>query len=155
MVKAPVPFMVPANTSAPGIFSAGIDSPVIVDWSTSLAPETTVPSPAIRSPGRTMMMSPMTRSAASTVVSLPRSSTRHACAGAKSNSPRTESAVRRVKTASSAPEVAKMTMSRAPSKIWPIAAAPMAATIMSKSTSRVRSRSARSPSMAGSHPPAR
>ncbi len=46
-----------------------------------------------------------------------------------------------------------MTMSRAPSMTCPIAAAPSAATTISRSTSRVRSLSAFSPSQPGSQPP--
>lgn len=52
-----------------------------------------------------------------------------------------------------APDVAKMTISRAPSKTCPIAAAAIAATIISRSTSRVFSRNARNPDSAGSQPP--
>ena len=63
--------------------------------------------------------------------------------------------VRAVITASSAPELAKMTISRPPSAHWPMAAAATAATTISRSTSSVRSRSARSPSRSGSQPPAR
>ncbi|MEO3867599.1 hypothetical protein ABGB18_02080 [Nonomuraea sp. B12E4] len=56
--------------------------------------------------------------------------------------------------ASSAPEVAKMTISSAPSKTCPIAAAPIAATTISRSTSSVFSRSAFSPDRPDSQPPA-
>ena len=78
---------------------------------------------------------------------------RMARSGARVSSALTESAVRWVTTASRAPDVAKMTMSSAPSKTCPMAAAAIAATIMSRSTSRVRSRAARSPASAGSQPP--
>ncbi|WP_344923843.1 hypothetical protein [Saccharopolyspora gregorii] len=61
--------------------------------------------------------------------------------------------MRAVAYASSAPEVAKMTMSSPPSRTWPMAAAPIAATIISRSTSSVRSRSAWRPAQAGSQPP--
>ncbi|WP_332108232.1 hypothetical protein [Phytohabitans suffuscus] len=56
--------------------------------------------------------------------------------------------------ASNAPDVAKMTMSRAPSRTCPIDAAPTAARTMSRSTSSLRSRNARKPAQPGSHPPA-
>ena len=46
-----------------------------------------------------------------------------------------------------------MTISSAPSKTCPIPAATSAATIISRSTSSVRSRSACSPARAGSQPP--
>ena len=47
--------------------ATGSGSPVIVAWSTSLAPSTTAPSAPIRSPGRTSTTSPTRRSAAATV----------------------------------------------------------------------------------------
>ncbi len=154
MRSAPVPLRVPANTSSPGSFATGSGSPVMVAWSTSLAPPSTRPSAPIRSPGRTRTVSPTARSAVGTVSSVPSARSRVAVAGARSSRPRTESAVRAVARASRAPEVAKMTTSRAPSITWPTAAAPSAATIISRSTSRVFSRSARSPASAGSQPPA-
>ena len=46
-----------------------------------------------------------------------------------------------------------MTISSAPSITCPMDAAPIAATIISRSTSRVFSRRARSPAQAGSQPP--
>lgn len=153
--RAPVPLRVPAKTSSPGVFRTGSGSPVMVAWSASLVPSRTRPSAPIRSPGRISRMSPTERSEVGTVSSVPPSAvTRVAVAGARSSRPRTESAVRAVARASRAPEVAKMTISRAPSRTCPIAAAPRAATIISRSTSRVFSRSARSPSSAGSQPPA-
>jgi hypothetical protein len=151
--RAPVPFSVPANTSSPISFATGSGSPVIEAWSTSLRPSSTSPSAPTRSPGRTSTMSPTTRSAVSISSSSPYPLSRVARSGARSSSARTESAVRRVTKASSAPEVAKMTMSRAPSKTCPIDAASRAATIMRMSTSRVFARSARSPETAGSQPP--
>ena len=152
--SAPVPLAVPANTSSPAVLAAGSGSPVIVAWSTSLAPESTVPSAAMRSPGRTRMTSPISRPSASTVSSIPSPVIRTARSGARSRSPRTAWAVRWVATASSAPEVAKMTISNPPSRTWPTAAAPTAAKTMSRSTSRVFARSATSPARPGSHPPA-
>ncbi len=153
-VSAPVPFSVPANTSSPGSLKAGSGSPVIVAWSASLAPSRTCPSAAIRSPGRTTITSPAARSAASTVSSAPSAVSRTARSGARSSSPRTARSVWWVATASSAPEVAKITISSPPSSTCPTAAAPIAAATISRSTSRVLSRSARSPARAGSHPPA-
>ena len=98
----------------------------MVAWSTSLAPAITVASAPIRSPGRTTTTSPTARSTALTVSS-PSSPTRVTVSGAKSSNPRTESSVRAVANASNAPDVAKMTISSAPSVICPIAAAPIAA----------------------------
>lgn len=135
------------KTSSPGSLATGSGSPVMVAWSTSLLPSRTRPSAPIRSPGRTRMVSPTTRSAVATLSSASPDS-RVALLGARSSRPRTESSVRAVASASRAPELAKMTISRAPSITWPIAAAPTAATIISRSTSRDRS-SARSPDHAG------
>lgn len=152
--KAPVPLRVPAKTSSPASFATGSGSPVMVAWSTSLTPERMRPSAPTRSPGRTRMVSPTTRSSVGTVASLPSSARRSATVGARSSRPRTASRVRAVARASSAPEVAKMTISSAPSITCPIEAAPIAATIISRSTSRAFSCSAASPAQAGSHPPA-
>ncbi len=159
MRSAPVPLRVPANTSSPGRLATGRGSPVMVAWSTSPVPSRTRPSAPIRSPGRTSTVSPTVNSSTGTVSSPypepePASPvSRVAVAGARSSRPRTESAVRAVAIASSAPEVAKMTISSAPSITCPTAAAPRAATIISRSTSRVFSRSARRPAQPGSQPP--
>ena len=113
--SAPVPFTVPANTSSPGWRGTGSGSPVTDDWSTSLVPSSTCPSAPTRSPGRTRITAPGTRVAASTSASEPSGSSRVARCGARSSKDRTESWVRLVATASNAPEVAKMTISSAPS----------------------------------------
>lgn len=151
--RAPVPFTVPANTSSPGRLVTGSGSPVMVAWSMSLAPSRTCPSAPTRSPGRTRIMSPTARRPVSTLSSVPSARSRVAVVGARSSRPRTESAVRAVATASRAPEVAKMTISSAPSRTCPIAAAPSAATTISRSTSSVLSFSAFRPSHPGSQPP--
>ena len=149
--SAPVPFMVPAYTAQPGCLATGIDSPVTEDWSISDAPSTTTPSPATRSPGRTRMRSPTVNWAASITVSAASPATRVARSGARSRRAVTESRVRLVATASSAPDVAKMTISRAPSSTCPMVAATIAATTMSRSTSSVLARSACRPARPGSH----
>ncbi len=51
MTRAPVPFTVAPITRAPLPFSTGMDSPVIMDSSTALAPSSTTPSTGIFSPG--------------------------------------------------------------------------------------------------------
>ena len=104
----------PANTSSPAALATGSGSPVMVAWSTSLAPSTTSPSAPIRSPGRTSDDVPDRQAAASHGLLAPSSGAAGSrCSGARSSRPRTESAVRWVATASSAPEVAKMTISSA------------------------------------------
>ena len=50
--------MVPATTVSPAAASAGIDSPVIMLRSTADSPDSTSPSAAIFSPGRTTNVSP-------------------------------------------------------------------------------------------------
>ncbi len=90
----------------------------------------------------------------STTSSPPSAVSRVACSGASDSSAETESSVRRVTNASNAPEVAKMTISSAPSNTCPMPAATSAATIIKMSTSRVFSRSACRPDSAGSQPPA-
>ena len=50
--------VVPANTAAPGSFSTGTDSPVMLDWSTVEWPATTTPSTGISAPGRMTTTSP-------------------------------------------------------------------------------------------------
>ena len=54
----PVWFVVPAKTAAPGNFSTGMDSPVMLDWSTVEWPSTTSPSTGISAAGRITTMSP-------------------------------------------------------------------------------------------------
>ena len=56
--RAPVPLTVPAKTRSPAARATGSDSPVIGAWLTSLAPATTSPSRAMRSPGPTASRSP-------------------------------------------------------------------------------------------------
>ena len=135
------------------VLSTGSGSPVIDAWSTSEAAGDHAAVGGDPLPGPHEHPVADRRSAAATCRSAPSPASRVACSGARSVSPRTASAVRRVANASSAPEVAKMTISSAPSKTWPIAAAPIAATIISRSTSRVFSRSAWIPAQAGSQPP--
>ena len=62
----PVRLMVLPNTSSPGAFSAGIDSPVMLAWFTVLAPRAITPSAGIVSPGRTRTVSPGESAVAST-----------------------------------------------------------------------------------------
>ena len=55
----------PATTGIPALLASRVDSPVIIDSSTSLSPETTTPSVTIRISGRTLKWSPYWRSRAS------------------------------------------------------------------------------------------
>ncbi len=74
-------FIVADVTVSPGRFSTGILSPVIVDSSTLVVPWQIVPSAGMRSPGRTIISSPMTNSSMGITDSIPLRST-DACLGA-------------------------------------------------------------------------
>ncbi len=56
--RAPVPLIVPPTTRSPDRLATGMDSPVSMDSSTALLPDTTSPSAGMRSPGRTTNRSP-------------------------------------------------------------------------------------------------
>ncbi len=121
--RAPVPLRVPAKTSSPGRLRTGEDSPVMVAWSTSPAPSTTEPSAPIRSPagpgaGRRRRGRRSGRSPRGPLARGSRWWARGRAGRAR------RSAVRAVARASRAPEVAKMTISRAPSRTCPMDAAP-------------------------------
>ena len=58
MIRRPEAFMVAPVTILPGETSTGRDSPVSMDSSTAEVPDTTTPSVAMRSPGRTTNCSP-------------------------------------------------------------------------------------------------
>ena len=77
--------MVPANTAAPADFSTGMLSPVSMDSSTADAPSRTLPSTAIRSPGRTTRTSKGRTCSTGISISVPSRSTR-ATAGCNSMS---------------------------------------------------------------------
>ena len=99
--RTPVVLIDPADTSMPGSTSTGIDSPVIADVSRLLRPARTMPSVAIRSPGRTTSTSPTRSSFASTsvVASPPLTS---AVSGTSFNSARSPARARSMALSSSA-----------------------------------------------------
>ena len=66
ITNPPEPLTVPPITFAPAAFGTGIDSPVISDSSTALAPSITSPSTGIFSPGRTRSESPAAISSSAT-----------------------------------------------------------------------------------------
>ena len=86
--KLPVRFSVPPITAAPACLSTGIDSPVSIDSSTDEEPSSTTPSVAMRSPGRTTIVSPTISCSAGISTSSPPRST-WAVAGLRSSSLRT------------------------------------------------------------------
>ncbi|MPM75465.1 hypothetical protein SDC9_122458 [bioreactor metagenome] len=76
MINAPVLLMVPPGTRSPSAACSGIGSPVIIEVSTAECPTQTVPSVAIRSPGRTRNRSPTRSSPSGTTTSRPSRITR-------------------------------------------------------------------------------
>ena len=70
-VRVPSTLTVAPVTGSPGATSTGTGSPVSREVSTALSPETTTPSVAIRSPGRTTNTSPTLTCEAGTLVSTP------------------------------------------------------------------------------------
>lgn len=60
-------FTVPDQTLSPSVFSAGMPSPVTMDWSSAVAPLMILPSSGTRSPGLTRTTAPAPTSAAGTV----------------------------------------------------------------------------------------
>ena len=93
--KAPRPLTVPPTTASPGPFITGIDSPVSIDSSTSLAPLAMIPSTGTRSPGRTTTSSPGSTSSMSMSDSAPPRTTR-AVLGRRLASARSAEAVLRL-----------------------------------------------------------
>jgi len=71
----PPAFTHPPATPSPGPTSAGTGSPVSIEVSTAELPETTTPSAAIFSPGRTTNDSPADSSSTGTRASVPSRST--------------------------------------------------------------------------------
>ncbi len=126
---APGPLIVPANTAAPTPLATGTDSPVIGASSTSDAPEVTLPSSAIRSPGRTRIVSPTPTSSTCVRVSAPPFST-DASAGDRAISPFTDRRTRSRLARSSACATANRNSTDAPSDQAPIPAAPSAARVI-------------------------
>ena len=73
----PVSTMVPPVTVSPSPASPGTDSPVIMERSIAVWPNSTSPSAAMVSPGRTTNLSPGRRRLAGTWRSVPSGSSRH------------------------------------------------------------------------------
>ena len=97
--RLPPPLTVAPYTRSPTFLSTGMLSPVSMDSFTAELPETTVPSVGMRSPGRTSITSPATRSEDFTLTSTPSLMTL-ASSGAVSSSFLTESSVLNLERAS-------------------------------------------------------
>ena len=65
--RLPPAVTVPATTGSPGSLATVVDSPVIIDSSTSALPSATTPSAGTRAPGRTRTVSPTARADNGTV----------------------------------------------------------------------------------------
>ncbi len=152
--RRPEVLRVPANTLSPRPLSTATGSPVTDDSSTPEAPRSTIPSSAIRSPGRTTIVSPTATSAGVTSTSaLPRFTLTRA--GARDMSALIDALVRARDLASSAFPTAKSTTTVAPSLHSPMEAAPITAIVMSTFMSRERARIEPSARLAVRVPPAR
>ena len=117
ITSPPEPLTVPPVSFAPTAFMTGIDSPVISDSSTALAPSATSPSTGIFSPGRTRIRSPTAISSSATSCSCPSASIRSARFGARSRSARIASPVfSRAVSSSTCPTITSTVMTAAASK---------------------------------------
>ena len=127
--SAPSSFIVPANTSAPGFLTSGIDSPVMAAWLTADSPRSTTPSIAIFCPGLTISTSPMRTSSVSISINSP-SRWIKAREGAKSIRLRIDWRALFIENDSSASLIANKNTTTAPSRHSPIMAAPMTAMVI-------------------------
>jgi len=64
-------FIVPDTTLSPTVFSTGMLSPVMLDWSIDELPSTTIPSTPMLAPGFITIISPATTSSSLISISLP------------------------------------------------------------------------------------
>ena len=69
--KYPFLFIVPDTTMSPTVFSTGMLSPVILDWSIDVLPSITIPSTPILEPGLIAIISPTTTSSSLISISFP------------------------------------------------------------------------------------
>lgn len=99
--STPSAAMAPAVTWSPARLGTGRLSPVSIDWSTWLAPSTTVPSTGMRSPARTETASPTRTRAMGTSRSVPSAPRTRAVSGRNACNARMAWAVCRLARASS------------------------------------------------------
>ena len=142
--STPPPLMVPAYTGSPTRLGTGMDSPVMGDWSMSELPAATVPSRGMRSPARMRMREPT--GTFSTAVSTgrpgrppptvpptsPGRDSSRAREGEMSSSAAMAERARSTLHDSSWLATANRNATEAPSKNWPMAAAPMTAVTISR-----------------------
>ncbi len=97
--RPPALTLAPA-TSSPGCFSTGTDSPVSSDWSTAELPDSTIPSVATFSPGRTTKRSPTASCSTGTRRSVPSASSTATSLAPSSSSASSAAPARRLARAS-------------------------------------------------------
>ncbi len=115
--RRPVSTIVPPVTLSPSAASAGTDSPVIMLRSTAVCPNSTSPSAAMVSPGRTTNMSPGRSRAAGIWRSVPSVSSRQtSLAPAAASSRMAAPAVRRARASYSRPASRKVVTDAATSR---------------------------------------
>ena len=151
--SVPRSLIVPAKTVSPGFFSTGMLSPVMGAWLTAEAPETTTPSSAMRSPGRTRTRAPSGTVSALTSSQRPSACFTSAVSGARSISLRIALRARSRLSASIISAMPNSQITTAASGHWPISAAPMTATVISRFMLSDRVRSAIQPFFSVSIPP--
>ena len=151
-ISAPWPLMVPANTSSPGSLAAGIDSPVIGAWFTSLCPDDTTPSSGTFSPGLITTTSPRAMPSTGTRTSRPSRRTR-ASFGDNSMSALMARRARSMLRDSTHCASAKRKVTAAASAHWPMAMAPATAMSISVLMSSAKSRAADQARRAQYQPP--
>ncbi|SPB30891.1 hypothetical protein MAJHIDBO_01210 [Propionibacterium freudenreichii subsp. shermanii] len=129
--NGPEMLMHPAETASREPTCTGIDSPVMAEVSSELAPSRTTPSVATRSPGRTSRRSPTCSCDASTSVGLPSTST-VAVFGVSSSRARRPLRARSMALSSSASEMEYRKARAAASATAPRMTAPMALIIINR-----------------------
>ena len=123
------------------------------DWLTLEVPDVTVPSRAIRSPGRTSSVALVGTSPAGVSTHVPSGARMWAVSGANATSERMALRARSRLRASMSSATAKSHITTAASGHWPIAIAPTTATDISKFMVRRRARRAWNPLRSVSRPP--
>ena len=129
--KVPVSLMVRANTGSPTALSTGMLSPVTGAWLMLELPADTTPSIGTRSPGRTRAMAPSATDATVTVTQLPSACRTEASSGAMASRPLIALRARSTARASIASAMAYRAITIAASGHWPMANAPVTATVIS------------------------
>ena len=143
--KLPDALMVPAKTGSPTALSTGMLSPVTGAWLMLERPARSTPSIGTRSPGLTRSTAPTATWATGTVAQLPSAWRSDACSGASASRPWMALRARSTARASMASAIAYSAITIAASGHWPMAKAPLTATVISALMFRRPRRSAARP----------